>query len=140
MEPGATQQQAAHTIDAYKSVAIATLLTSLANRQTVQATERNTRFNNKHKQSKPQFHGPRGVIYILLTRVERPAVEDMLQEPGHHASPTPHERCGHDHTVLFGVGRRERRVQWFPPVWVNGPRPDNYQPPKRIVQNPTVQP
>jgi hypothetical protein len=28
-------------------------------------------------------------------------------------------RRGHLHTVLHGVGRRERRVHWFPAVFVN---------------------
>ena len=102
--------------------ALTTLLISLATRNEVKTTERNTRIKNKHKQSKPQFIGPLGAIYISTTRVEAPAVEDMEQErePGSHASPRPHRRRGHKHTVRYGVGRRESCVQWFPAVWVNG--------------------
>jgi hypothetical protein len=136
VHPAFTREQIVRVFEQYITASAVTLVTSLANRLTVEAspTERNTRFKNPHKQPKPQFRSATGAIYISLTRVQRPPVEDMLQEPGTHASPTPHERCGHNHTVLFGVGRRERRVQWFPPVWVNGPRPDDYQPRKRIVQ------
>ncbi len=103
--------------------ALTTLLISLATRNEIKTTETNTRFRNKHKQSKPQFLGPLGAIYISTTRVERPAIEDMEQQerlPGTHASPRPHRRRGHKHTVRYGVGRRENRVQWFPAVWVNG--------------------
>ena len=103
--------------------ALTTLLISLATRNEVKTTERNTRIKNKHKQSKPQFIGPLGAIYISTTRVEAPAIEDMEQQeraPGTHASPRPHRRRGHKHTVRYGVGWRESRVQWFPAVWVNG--------------------
>jgi hypothetical protein len=115
--------------------ALTTLLISLATRNEVKTTEHNTRIKNKHKQSKPQFIGPLGAIYISTTRVEAPAIEDMEQErePGSHASPRPHRRRGHKHTVRYGVGRRESRVQWFPAVWVNGD-PD-YTPRKYVVQS-----
>jgi hypothetical protein len=133
---GFTRRDLVKCLEHNIGVAAMTLVTALANRHTVEAspTERNTRFNNKHKQPKPQFRSATGAIYISLTRVQRPPIEDMIQQPGTHASPTPHERCGHNHTVLFGVGRRERRVQWFPPVWVNGPKPDEYVPRKRVVK------
>lgn len=38
---------------------------------------------------------------------------------GTHASPLAHWRRGHWHTVRFGKGRQERRVDWFQPVFVN---------------------
>lgn len=100
--------------------AVTTLLIALATRNVVKSTERNTRISNKHKQSKLHFEGPRGAIYISTTRLEAPDVSDMVQEHGTHASPRAHLRRGHAHTVLYGVGRRERRTQWFPAVWVNG--------------------
>jgi hypothetical protein len=56
--------------------------------------------------------------------------EDMVQEP--HSSPRPHLRRGHAHTVLFGIGRRERRAQWYPAVFVNGD-PDHVPAVRRYV-------
>lgn len=41
------------------------------------------------------------------------------QDPKSHVR--SHWRRGHWHTVLFGKGRQERRVQWFRPVFVNPP-------------------
>jgi hypothetical protein len=32
----------------------------------------------------------------------------------------PHWRKGHWHTVLHGVGRQLRKLQWFQPLYVNG--------------------
>jgi hypothetical protein len=47
----------------------------------------------------------------------------MDDDPDHPAqegtAKRPHMRRGHLHTVVYGVGRRERRVQWFPAVFVN---------------------
>lgn len=45
---------------------------------------------------------------------EQPATESKSQVRSHW-------RRGHWHTVLFGKGRQERRVQWFRPVFVNPP-------------------
>jgi hypothetical protein len=38
---------------------------------------------------------------------------------GSHASPQAHWRRGHWHTVRYGEGRLQRRVDWFQPVYVN---------------------
>ena len=70
--------------------------------------------------------GPQGVVYLSRTVLEVP--EDLPLEPGTHASPRAHRRIGHKHTVLYGPGRSERRVQWFPAVWVNGDPPADWKP------------
>ena len=96
---------------------------ALATRNVVKRTIENTRINNKHKQPKPQFRGPQGAIYLSSTVVEAPDAADMDDDPDHPAqegtAKRPHMRRGHLHTVLHGVGRRERRVKWFPAVFVN---------------------
>jgi hypothetical protein len=66
------------------------------------------------------------MIFISRTVLEVP--EDLPLEPGTHASPRAHRRRGHKRRVAYGVGRAERRWQWFPAVWVNGDPPDNWQP------------
>lgn len=42
-------------------------------------------------------------------------------EPGRHTDITmkPHWRKGHWHTVLHGPGKKERKLHWFQPVYVN---------------------
>jgi hypothetical protein len=103
--------------------ALTTLVLALATRNVVKRTTENKRINNKHKQSKPQFRGPQGAIYLSSTVVEAPDAADMDDDPNHPAqegtAKRPHMRRGHLHTVLHGVGRRERRVRWFPAVFVN---------------------
>ncbi len=103
--------------------ALTTLVLSLATRNVVKRTAENTRITRTDKKSRPRFQGPLGAIYLSSTVIEAPAVEDMEADPDHPArggaSPRPHMRRGHLHTVLHGVGRRERRVQWFPAVFVN---------------------
>jgi hypothetical protein len=103
--------------------ALTTLVLALATRNVVKRTTENKRINNKHKQSKPQFRGPQGAIYLSSTVVEAPDAADMDDDPDHPAhegtAKRPHMRRGHLHTVLHGVGRRERRVKWFPAVFVN---------------------
>jgi hypothetical protein len=102
------------------SFALHTLLICLNTKNIVKRTETNTRFRNTHKKSKPQFQGPQGAIYVSTTRLEAPAVSAMVQEVSTRGSPRPHLRRGHSHTVLRGVGRTERRAQWYPAVFVNG--------------------
>jgi hypothetical protein len=103
--------------------ALTTLVLSLATRNVLKRTVKNTRVNRANKKSKPRFQGPLGAIYLSSTVVEAPDAEDMEADPDHPAregvSPRPHMRRGHQHTVVHGVGRRERRVQWFPSVFVN---------------------
>jgi hypothetical protein len=104
--------------------ALTVLLMALATRNVVTKTENNTRIKRANKQSKPEFRGPLGTIYISRTVVELP--KDMETDPtpkppgytGRH--PRPHMRRGHQHTVLYGTKRREREVRWFPAVYVNG--------------------
>jgi hypothetical protein len=103
--------------------ALTTLVLSLATRNVVKRTVKNTRLNRTNKKSKLQFQGPLGAIYLSSTAIEAPDAEDMEADPDHPAregvSHRPHMRRGHLHTVVHGVGRRERRVQWFPAVFVN---------------------
>jgi hypothetical protein len=70
--------------------------------------------------------GPQGMVFVSRTVLEVP--EDLPLEPGTHASPRCHRRRGHKRRVAFGVGRTERRWQWFPAVWVNGDPPENWRP------------
>jgi hypothetical protein len=102
--------------------ALTTLVLALATRNVVKQSTENKRINNKHKQSKLQFRGPQGAIYLSSTVVEAPAAAEMDGDPTalEGTAVRPHMRRGHLHTVLHGVGRRERRVQWFPSVFVNG--------------------
>jgi hypothetical protein len=101
--------------------ALTALVLALATRNVVKQTTENKRINNKHKKSKPEFRGPQGAIYLSSTVVQAPDTADM-DDPDHPAqlgsAIRPHMRRGHRHTVLHGVGRRERRVQWFPPVFI----------------------
>jgi hypothetical protein len=77
------------------------------------------RLKEARKQSRIGLQsGPFGTHYISRTRVELPP--QMETVPGSHASPRPHLRRGHIHTVVHGKGRTERRPEWFPPVFVNG--------------------
>lgn len=103
--------------------ALTTLVLALATRNVVKHTTENKRINNKHKQSKPQFRGPQGAIYLSSTVVKAPDAADMDDDPDHPAqdgtAKRPHMRRGHLHTVLHGIGRRERCVRWFPAVFVN---------------------
>lgn len=118
---------------AFCGIVLTVLVISLATRNTVKNTERNTRIHNKHKQSKEQFRGPNGAIYISHTRIEAPRVEDMVQE---HDGGTkrPHLRRGHAHTVTFGIRHREREVRWFPAIFVNGDPNHSPPAPRYVVQ------
>jgi hypothetical protein len=100
--------------------AITTLVRAANTMHGATITERNTRFHNKHKQSKPQFHGPLGSVYISMTRLAAPdptTLPDYV--PGTHASPKAHKRRAHIHTVSFGIGHREKRKERFPMMWIN---------------------
>ena len=100
--------------------AITTLVRATNTMHGATTTERNTRFRNKNKQSKPQFEGPLGSIYISMTRLAAPD-PTMLPDyvPGTHASPKAHKRRAHIHTVSFGIGHREKRKERFPMMWIN---------------------
>jgi len=39
---------------------------------------------------------------------------------GPHESPEAHTRRGHWHTVLYGAGRKERKILWYRPIRVKG--------------------
>lgn len=45
--------------------------------------------------------------------------EAAAKPVGSHASPQAHWRRGHWHTVRYGKGKEQRRVDWFQPVYVN---------------------
>ena len=80
----------------------------------------------KRKSLRGLTAGPQGMVFVSRTVLEVP--EDLPLEPGTHASPRCHRRRGHKRRVAFGVGRTERRWQWFPAVWVNGDPPENWRP------------
>ena len=80
----------------------------------------------KRKSLRGLTAGPQGMIYLSRTVLEVP--EDLPLEPGTHASPRAHRRRGHKRRVAYGVGRIERRWQWFPAVWVNGDPPEDWKP------------
>jgi hypothetical protein len=40
--------------------------------------------------------------------------------PGPHESPEAHTRRGHWHTVLYGTGRKEKKILWYRPIRVKG--------------------
>jgi hypothetical protein len=85
------------------------------------------RFKNAKKKSlRGLTAGPQGLVYLSRTVLEVP--EDLPLEPGTHASPRAHRRRGHKRRVAYGVGRTERRWQWFPAVWVNGDPPEDWRP------------
>ena len=102
--------------------ALTTLVLALATRNVVKRTATNNRVGTGQR-TKARFQGPQGAIYLSSTMVEAPEVADMDDDPDHPAqegtTKRPHMRRGHLHTVLHGVARRERRVQWFPAVFVN---------------------
>src|SRR5262245_10502485 len=99
---------------------LTTLILSLATRNVIKRTSVNTRAGSD-KRPKSQFRGPPGVIYLSRMVVETPPACAMENDADHPpgAAKRPHMRRGHLHTVAFGVGRSERRKQWFPPVFVN---------------------
>ncbi len=88
---------------------------------------KNDRLNGaKPKSLRGLTSGPQGMIYVSRTRLEVPP--DLPLEPGTHKSPVPHRRRSHVRGVRYGTGRAQVRRQWFPAVWVNGDRPENYKP------------
>ncbi|MGP0085315.1 MAG: hypothetical protein ACLP0B_17080 [Steroidobacteraceae bacterium] len=118
--PGFSAEQAKAEFIVLMWDAITTLVRATNTMHGVTITERNTRFHNKHKQSKPQFAGPLGSIYISMTRLAAPdptTLPDYV--PGTHASPKAHKRRAHIHTVSFGIGHREKRKERFPMMWIN---------------------
>ena len=102
--------------------ALTTLVLALATRNVIKRTATNNRIGAGQR-PKARFLGPQGAIYLSSTVVEAPDATDMDDDPDHPAqegtAKRPHMRRGHLHTVLHGVGRRERRVKWFPAVFVN---------------------
>jgi hypothetical protein len=99
---------------------LTTLILSLATRNVVKRTSMNRRAGTD-KRPKSQFRGPPGVVYLSRTVIETPPACEMENDADHPpgAAKRPHMRRGHLHTVAFGVGRAERRKQWFPSVFVN---------------------
>jgi len=72
-------------------------------------------FENGH------LSGRQDVLERIIHNNKAEPVTLQFSRPG-SAFPThkrPHMRRGHLHTVLHGVGRRERHVKWFPAVFVN---------------------
>jgi len=98
--------------------AVATLVLALATRNIVKRTSINTRAA-RGLRPKAKFFGPEGVVYVSRTLLQVPEqMEDDAEHPP-GKSKRPHMRRGHIHTVAHGVGRTERRKQWFPAVFVN---------------------
>lgn len=102
---------------------VADLVTALASRNVVKVESRNNRIGTD-KRPKAQFHGPQGtgITYISRTRLSAPPASELEDDPDHPptgAAKRPHLRRGHAHTVAHGIGRKERRVQWYPAVFVN---------------------
>lgn len=62
---------------------------------------------------------PLPTMWIGKTFKRQSQEREPNQDPKSHVR--SHWRRGHWHTVLFGKGRQERRVQWFRPVFVNPP-------------------
>jgi hypothetical protein len=117
IDPGTQVDVVVH---GYCWIVLTALLIALATRNVVKTTEHNTRIHNKHKKSKEQFRDAHnGTVFISCTKIEPPPAEAMVQE-GTGTKRRPHLRRGHVHTVCYGIGRLERRVKWFPAVFVNG--------------------
>jgi hypothetical protein len=96
------------------AVAATYLILSLATKNVV----KRDRLKNAQKKSlRGLTAGPGRTTYVSRTVLELPAV--LPGEGGTHASPQPHMRRGHIHTVRFGKDRSESRKQWFPPIFVN---------------------
>lgn len=70
----------------------------------------------KHRSSKPRVSLPTTVLgRNFLTMRTRTSLATKKSE----IRVRPHWRKGHWHTVLTGAGRKERRLRWFQPVYVN---------------------
>jgi hypothetical protein len=95
-------------------VAATYLVLSLATKNVV---KRDRLKDAKKKSLRGLTAGPGRTTYVSRTVLELPAV--LPSEGGTHASPQPHMRRGHIHTVRFGKERSESRKQWFPPIFVN---------------------
>jgi hypothetical protein len=104
------------------------LVLSLATKNVV----KRDRLENAQKKSlRGLTAGPGRTTYVSRTVLELPAV--LPSEGGTHASPRPHMRRGHIHTVRFGRGRSESRKQWFPPVFVNADPTFKPSPHKSVI-------
>jgi hypothetical protein len=97
-------------------IAINSLLVHLYEPELITAdkstTTKGTGFSSGKKQPLP-------VTWIGKTFRRQSQKRETNQDPKSHVR--SHWRRGHWHTVLFGKGRQERRVQWFRPVFVNPP-------------------
>ena len=71
----------------------------------------------KHPKTRDALWSPNTVGWEF--KAQRPAAEPG--GGGTHASPRLHWRVGHYHTVLFGQGKQERRLDWFEPCLVGAP-------------------
>lgn len=70
----------------------------------------------KQRSGKTRAHLPTTVLgKSFLTKQARTALNTKKSE----IRVRPHWRKGHWHTVLTGAGRKERRLRWFQPVYVN---------------------
>lgn len=73
-------------------------------------------FSKRHQRNK---RDPLPVTLLgrnFLLRKEALTTRSLLTKGG---TVRPHWRKGHWHTVLTGAGRKERRLRWFQPVYVN---------------------
>lgn len=97
-------------------IAINSLLVHLYEPELITADESSTTkgvgFSSRKKQPLP-------ATWIGKTFKHQSQKRETSQDTKSHVR--SHWRRGHWHTVIFGKGRQERRVQWFRPVFVNPP-------------------
>jgi hypothetical protein len=95
--------------------ALTILVLALASKNIV---KRNQLASGSKSEARGLEVGPLGRIHVSRTVFEAPELPSTSADRSSHASPRPHKRRGHLHTVRFGRNWSQRRQQWFEPTEV----------------------
>lgn len=125
-DPVTNDRVTAQTIAALSQVAKVMLYMSLADCRPVteraysEALAQARQKKNPAKRDKALRQADRLYDRIVIDDHSAPGDAEGGSSEAARRSPRGHWRRGHFHTVLYGEGRRERRLQWFRPTLVSG--------------------